>query len=106
MIITGAGGVTVGVGLAFGIGAWRAQGRAAANCTDALVCNHAGIGHLDRAHTYARSADIFVGAGAIIAAAGVALWWTAPRDTVERRALTLSPIAGPGTVGVVLGGRL
>jgi tetratricopeptide (TPR) repeat protein len=94
-----AGGVSAAVGLGFGVAAWNAKRDAA--CSGA-GCSADGYGRLEDAHAHARNANLFVGFGAAVAAVGAVMWWTAPAGT-ER---SVTPIGGPGMVGVSFGGRL
>jgi hypothetical protein len=99
MAMVAAGGVSVAVSLGFGIAAWNAERDA--GC-DGGGCTTQGFGRLEDAHSHARNANLFFGFGAAVAAVGGVMWWTAPTGTE----LTVSPIGGPGMVGVSFGGRL
>ena len=104
------GGLALGVaggGTYFGLTARSKYADAKANCSDMikqcppdkLVASQ----HLvDDARTAAtRSNELFAAAGGV-AIVAVIVWATAP--SLERKTVAVAPIAGPGSVGVVLGG--
>ncbi|HUQ00926.1 MAG TPA: PEGA domain-containing protein [Kofleriaceae bacterium] len=97
LAVAGAGGVSVVIGLGFGVAAWSAERDAACGSGG---CSTQGYDRLEDAHAHARNANLFVGLGAAIAAVGAVMWWTAP----DGNELTVAPLGGPGTVGISFAG--
>ena len=73
-------------------------------CTEisgALTCNLGGAARIDDANHHANIATGVIVAGAVLAAGGVIVYLTAPRE----RATVVVPTASPTGVGLVLSGR-
>ncbi|HUQ00924.1 MAG TPA: hypothetical protein VM261_00455 [Kofleriaceae bacterium] len=100
LVLSGAASGAVGLG--FGVAAWRTDWMAHARCSDDDVCDVRGYQQQQDARALARRANLFVGVGATLAIAGGVLWWTAPVG----KELRVAPVAGPGALGLVVGGQL
>lgn len=101
----GATGIaTLGVGIAFGITAKLGWNSAQdAGCTSDGECpNTPAKDQLDSAARNANIATVLGAAGLVVTGAGLALYLTAPKSESATR---VTPVAGPGTVGLVVGGR-
>jgi hypothetical protein len=70
---------------------------------DTLRCWPAGQDKVDSARSLALTSNILVGTGVALAAAGVALYVTAPGRT-ERAGVAIVPVAGPSELGVAVQG--
>jgi hypothetical protein len=100
LAVGGAGLVTTGVGLWFGL---RARGLwADSGCPDLCGPNAADL--VADAQRSARAADILVGVGLAGLAGGAVLWLTAPEAERTPRRVQVAPRVGNGIAGVVLGG--
>jgi hypothetical protein len=102
LVMIAGGSLSAAVGLGFGTAAWRAGNDADPHCDEALMCSPYGAERMEDARRLAGRANVLVGIGAAVAVAGAVLWWTAP-DGAE---VSVAPVAGPGVVGVTIGGRL
>jgi tetratricopeptide (TPR) repeat protein len=102
----GAGVAALAAGLGFGWSAratWNDAFSSGLCDADALTCTAAGQTQTDRARSRALVSNILVGAGVALAAAGVALYVTAPGRT-ERAGIAIIPMAGPGEIGAAVQG--
>lgn len=102
MVAVGAGALGITVGLGFGVAAMRAESDADAGCDDDLMCTRRGFDRLNDARAHANRSTFFVGAGAVLVGLGAVLWLTAPAGAE----VTVTPVGGPGAMGVMVGGRL
>lgn len=102
--VGGTGVVLFGLSVVVGLGAKSDYNAAKKNCVSEagkLVCaNDEDRDAVNAAFDKADTATIFGIAGLALAAGGAALYFTAPRETIN-----LTPIAAPGTAGVALSGR-
>jgi sulfur carrier protein ThiS len=89
-VLIGTGAAAIGAGLVFGALAW--DGRRS-SCDDAKVCDPDG---LDRARTQATVANVAVGSGLALAAAG-GLWLLLGRSSRE---VAIAPSVGQGDLGL------
>lgn len=97
-----AGVVSLGIGTFFGFKAIGKNSDAEKTCSGATCSNQAGVDFTEQAKDAALISNIAFGAGAVLLAAGVVLYVTAPSD--ERRAVALSPVIAPGGGGVSVSG--
>ena len=75
-------------------------------CDDDQVCTDpAGVALVEDAQRSARRSDISLALGLTAGAVAAVLWWTAPAEKPERRAVQLLPSIEPQGVGFVLSGR-
>jgi hypothetical protein len=106
-VITLVGGaVVLGTGVVFGVKARTRWQEAKDVCGGSTTCANDDdtqyaqeVG--DSAGTLANVSTVMFVAGGLVAAAGVYLWVTAPKE----HAVTVSATATPGAAGIVLGGR-
>lgn len=102
--IGGAGVVGLGVSLGFAISARRIYSGAfdhdCSHSSGAAVCSARGEATIDRAGSRADIATGFAIAGGLLAAAGAAVYLTAPRESVQ-----VAPIASNRELGIGLAGR-
>jgi hypothetical protein len=72
---------------------------------DTLLCSVEGQAEMDTAHDRALYANILVGAGVVVAGAGLVLWLTAPKQRESLESSALVPLVSPDQVGLALSGR-
>jgi hypothetical protein len=102
----GAGVAAVAAGLGFGWSAratWNDAFSGGLCDADALTCTAAGQTQTNRARSRALVSNVLVGAGVALAAAGVALYVTAP-GRAEGAGIAVVPMAGPGEIGAAVQG--
>jgi len=108
MIATGAGVVSLAVGGYFGLRAKSKWDGAFddGHCDSASnVCDATGQDQTDQARSAATLSNVFVGAGAVLAAGGVALWLLAPEERApSQMAVRVVPVAAPKQGGLWLEG--
>lgn len=111
-VIAGAGGLAaLATGFVFGSMASGTWDDAKALCGDDLVCDDPatlaqGNRLVDDAQSQANLSTALVIGGAALVGVGAVLWLTAPSASARTRsALRITPQAGPGRAGLVLGGR-
>lgn len=97
--------VSFGVSLGFALSARRIyddafDGACRRDPAHGVVCSDAGSRSIDRSHRRADLATGFAIGGAVLAGAAAAVWFTAPRDTVQ-----LAPIADHRALGLGIVGR-
>jgi hypothetical protein len=97
--IGGLGAAVLITGIAHGIGAWRDNDLAAAQCPNG-VCTANGARLLSRAHTLALAADMLIGTGALGLAGGIILY-RGGRDDGPR----VVPVVAPDQVTAAVSGR-
>ena len=109
--VAGAGVVALGAG---GLLAWSAKGlydeqfeardgqppACTRPASGPAECSDAGLAAIDRARGRSHLATAAGIGGAVLVAAGAVLYYTAPRERV-----TVAPVAGPGALGLAVGGR-
>ena len=100
--VAAAGVAAMAVGGYFGVHAMQLKGDADEHCDDDWRCNATGYELEKDARSSANLSNAFLIGGALVAAGGAVLWWTAP-STAERA--TVAPVVSPDTVGVAMGGR-
>jgi tetratricopeptide (TPR) repeat protein len=100
--LLGAGAITAGAAVTFGLLSRSARSEAAEDCGPEL-CTQDARGALDRELRYAILADVSAGVAVISVGAGVYMWWRAHR-AAKRASLAVGPSAGDGSIGVALGG--
>jgi hypothetical protein len=99
-IVIGSVGVAgVVTGLALGLNAKVVYDDAAPDC-DANYCNARGHALRARALDRASASTVAVGLGALVAAAGIAIWWTAPGSSPQ--AVRLVPVVQAQASGLGL----
>lgn len=104
MVAAGAGVVSLAVGGYFGLRAkskWDGAFDDGHCDSSSNTCDAEGQDMTDEARSAATLSNVFIGAGAVLAAGGVALWFLAPKERAPRAArLRVAPVATPGNGGV------
>jgi hypothetical protein len=95
-------------GIAFG---QRAEAGGEGGCVergDSMLCSPQGYELMQRAGDFAEVGQWIGVAGATIFAVGLTVFLTAPTEgePIEEAPMTIAPWIGPGTAGLVIGGRL
>lgn len=108
MIATGVGVVSLAVGGYFGLRAKSKWDGAFddGHCASATnVCDATGQEQTDQARSAATLSNVFIGAGAVLAAGGVTLWLLAPKERApSQTAVRVVPVAAPKQGGLWLEG--
>lgn len=102
-IALGAAGVVgIGIGAVYGFKAIGKNSDAEKTCSGATCTNQAGVDFTAEAQDAALISNVAFGAGAVLLAAGIVLYVTAPSE--DGKAVALAPVLAPGVGGVsVLG---
>ena len=103
----GTGAATLAVGLALGWTATHARTGGVPVCDpETWLCNDAeAFARLESARTRARAANIAVGGGIALMAAGAVLYWTSRETGEDARRARVVPTAAPSELGVAVMGR-
>jgi hypothetical protein len=108
LAITGLGAGGIAAGVVFGMGARSHNEKAKELCggdidsCDPMRTDEAQA-EVDDARSAARLSNVAFIAGGALVVTGMVLFITAPK--AERRAVSISPLVGPGTAGFTLSGR-
>lgn len=107
--IAGAGLVSTGLGMFFGLQAKTHTDNAKEDCLGELdPCIgdvSAAQTEIDSAKSKAMLSNVFVGVGVAALAGGIVLWLTAPSGGGEEREAMLVPVVGASSAGLVFDGR-
>lgn len=103
LVLGGAGIVIAGVGGYFGIRTFSSWSDSQARCND-KGCDREGVDLASDAKTSGFISTIGLAAGGALLATGVILYLTAPSKSDGAKRAYVLPAAGPGSVGVTLGG--
>jgi hypothetical protein len=110
IVAVGVGAASMLVGGYFGLRAssqWNAAFDDGHCNSDTNVCDATGQDQTDSARSAATLSNIFIGAGAVVAAGGVVMWVLAGKsrntETAAKR-VRVAPVVGQRDVGVALGG--
>jgi hypothetical protein len=109
IVLGGAGGVALVVGLVYGAKARSSWADVQSLCGSDLVCPDQHLANAEQLVEDTRSAgnlsSVLVGAGAVAVAGAIWLWVTAPEPAADDRVgLQLAPQVGPSGVGLVAAG--
>jgi hypothetical protein len=101
----GTGVIVLGVGAFLGVSARSQWSDAkAVGCTEGGRCpTQAGVDLVDAASAKATASTILVATGTVVAATGVILWLTAPKQRNER-SVSVTPLVGNTSTGLVVRG--
>jgi hypothetical protein len=114
MVAVGVGVASILVGGYFGLRASSKWNSAFddGNCnSDTNVCNSEGQSQTDDARSAATLSNVFIGAGAAVAAGGVVMWVLSGKSASREKAvrhekrIRLTPVVGQRDMGFALGGR-
>lgn len=103
VVLGGVGVVGVGVGSYFGLKAFSKNSDAEKYCDGAACGDPRGVRLTDDARSAAAISNVAFGLGLAALVSGVVLYATAPSSS-EATALELTPLAGPRSAGLSLGG--
>lgn len=108
LVTAGAGVVSLGVGGFFGLRAsskWNSAFDDGHCSSSDNTCNATGQELTEEARDAAVLSNVFVGAGAVLTAGGLALFFLAPGEArAEKGAVRVVPVAGRATAGVCVDG--
>jgi hypothetical protein len=103
--LAGAGVIGIGVGSAFGLMASSSYNQARTDCGTGCSATSKAQSEKSSADTDATVSTVAFVAGGAALVAGVVLFFTAPKGTEEKAAVSLVPSAGPSSAGLSLSGR-
>jgi hypothetical protein len=111
IVAVGVGAASILVGGYFGLRAsskWNSAFEDGHCNADTNVCNAEGQDQTESARSSATLSNIFIGAGAAVAAGGVVMWVLSGKSTTREKAakrVRVTPLVGQRDVGFAVGGR-
>lgn len=108
LVLVGAGLAVTGAGAYFGVRALALKGESDALCPAADACRPGGAQAMDQANGAARFANVLIPVGAVAAAVGGYIFFSAPKATSSRArgaSLRVAPAVAPAGAALHVSGR-